>query len=55
MLKTVLTSSDSDQYSSAPKEISKFILLYMTGYFCMSVYVEKERSYARFIQLGVAC
>ena len=38
MLKIVLTSSESDQYSSAPKEISKFPLLYMTGYFCRSVY-----------------
>ena len=45
MLKIVLLSSESDQYSSAPKEISKFPLLYMTGYFCRSVYIytkEKE-------------
>ena len=38
MLEIVLTSSESDQYSSAPKEISKFLLMYMTGYFCRSVY-----------------
>ena len=38
MLEIVLTSSESDQYSSAPKEISKFPLMYMTGYFCRSVY-----------------
>ena len=31
MLEIVLTSSESDQYSSAPKEISKFPLMYMTG------------------------
>ena len=40
MLEKVLTSSESDQYSSAPKEISKFPLMYMTGYFCRSVYIE---------------
>ena len=39
MLEIVLTSSESDQYSSAPKEISKFPLMYMTGYFCRSVYM----------------
>ena len=39
MLEIVLTSSESDQYSSAPKEISKFPLMYMTGYFCRSVYI----------------
>ena len=38
MLEIVLTSPESDQYSSAPKEISKFPLMYMTGYFCRSVY-----------------
>ena len=38
MLEIVLTSSESIQYSSAPKEISKFPLMYMTGYFCRSVY-----------------
>ena len=40
MLEIVLTSSKSDQYSSAPKEISKFPLMYMKGYFCRSVYIE---------------
>ena len=39
MLEIVLTSSESDQYSSASKEISKFPLMYMTGYFCRSVYM----------------
>ena len=39
MLEIVLTSSESDQYSSAPKEISKYPLMYMTGYFCRSVYL----------------
>ena len=39
MLKIVLTSSESDQFSSAPKEILKFPLMYMTGYFCRSVYI----------------
>ena len=39
MLEIVLTSSESDQYSSAPKEISNFPLMYMTGYFCRSVYI----------------
>ena len=39
MLEIILTSSESDQYSSAPKEISKFPLMYMTGYFCRSVYI----------------
>ena len=38
MLEIVLTSSESDLYSSAPKEISNFPLIYMTGYFCRSVY-----------------
>ena len=38
MLEIVLTSSESDQHSSAPKEISKFPLVYMAGYFCRSVY-----------------
>ena len=38
MLEIVLNSSESNQYSSAPKEISKFPLMYMTGYFCRSVY-----------------
>ena len=33
------TSSESDQYSSAPKEISKLPLMYMTGYFSKSVYI----------------
>ena len=41
MHEIVLTSSESDQYSSAPKEISKFPLMYMTGYFCTSVQVVK--------------
>ena len=40
MLEIVLTSTESDQYSSPPKEISKFPLMYMTGYFCMSVYID---------------
>ena len=40
MLEIALTSSESDQYSSAQKEISKFPLMYMTGYFCRSVYDE---------------
>ena len=35
----VLTSSEADQYSSTPKEISKLPLMYMTGYFCRSVYI----------------
>ena len=39
MLEIVLTSSESDQYSSAPKDISKFPLVYMTVYFCRSVYI----------------
>ena len=39
MLEIVLTSSESDQYSSTPKEISKFPLIYMTSYFCRSVYI----------------
>ena len=38
MFEIVLTSSESDQYSSALKEISKFPLMYMTGNFCRSVY-----------------
>ena len=37
-----LTSSESDQYSSAPKEISKLPLMYMTGYFCRSVYIDEH-------------
>ena len=40
MLEIVLTSSESDQYSSASKDISKFPLMYMTGYFCRSVYID---------------
>ena len=43
MLEIVLTSSESDQYSSAPKEISKFPLMYMTGNFCRSVYIYMVR------------
>ena len=43
MLEIVLTSSESDQYSSAPKEISKFPLMYMMGYFCRSVYIERTQ------------
>ena len=39
MLKIVLTSSESNQYLSAPNEISEFPLVYMTGYFCRSVYI----------------
>ena len=39
MIETFLTSSESDQYSITPKEISKFPLMYMTGYFCRSVYI----------------
>ena len=35
----ISTLSESDQYSSAPKEISKLPLVYMTGYFCRSVYI----------------
>ena len=35
----VLTSSDSDHYSSTPKEMSKIPLMYMMGYFCRSVYI----------------
>ena len=38
MLEIVLTSPESDPYPSAPTEISKFPLMYMTGYFCRSVY-----------------
>ena len=38
VLEIVLTSSESDRYSSAPKEISKLSLTHMTGYFCRSVY-----------------
>ena len=34
-----LTSSESDQYSSTQKEMSKLPLKYMTGYFCRSVYL----------------
>ena len=48
MLETFLTSSESDQYSSTPKEISKFPLMYMTGYFCMSVY--KHTDYGHCLQ-----
>ena len=40
MLEIILTSPESDQYSSAPTEISKFPLMYMTGYFCRSVYIK---------------
>ena len=43
MLEIVLTSSESDQYSNATKEISKFPLIYMTGYFCRSVYVLEQK------------
>ena len=39
MLETFINSSESDQYSSTPKEISKFPSMYMTGYFCRSVYI----------------
>ena len=39
MLEIVLTSCESDQYLSAPKGISKFPLMYMTDYFCRSVYI----------------
>ena len=46
MLEIVLTSPESDQYSSAPKEISKFPLMYMTGYFCRSVYINHFHSSA---------
>ena len=42
MLEIVFTSFESDQYSSAPKEISKFPLMYMTGYFCRSVYISQS-------------
>ena len=38
MLEIVLTSSESDQVWRAPREISKFPLMYMTDYFCRSVY-----------------
>ena len=34
----VLTSSESDQYSSTQKEISTIALQYLIGYFCRSVY-----------------
>ena len=44
MLEIVLTSSESDQYSSAPKEISNIPLMYMTGYFCRSVYEGVSKS-----------
>ena len=40
MLEIVLTSSESDQYSSVPKEILKFPLMYKTGYFCRAVYID---------------
>ena len=39
MIEIVLNSPESDQYSSASKEISKFPLMYITGYFCRSVYL----------------
>ena len=38
----VLTSSESDQYSSAQKEISKLPFKYIMGYFCRSVYYNFE-------------
>ena len=44
MLEIVLTSTESDQYSSEPKEITKFPLMYMTGYFCRSVYDKHVRN-----------
>ena len=44
MLEIVVTSPESDQYLSVPKEISKFPLMYMTGYFCRSVYVAKTKA-----------
>ena len=50
MLETFLTSSESDQYSSTPKEISKFPLMYMTGYFCRSVCI-----YIYIMDLSVSC
>ena len=43
MLEIVLTSSESDEYSSTPKDISKFPLVYMTGYFCRSVYNKQKK------------
>ena len=50
MLEIVLTSSESDQYSSAPNKISKFPLMYMTGYFCRSVFISE---YVRIVFLYV--
>ena len=47
MLEIVLTSSESDQYSSAPKEMSKLPLMYTTGYFCRSVYIGVAVSFTK--------
>ena len=48
MLETVLNLSESDQYPSTPKEISKFPLMYMTGYFCRSVYIHTNSIYSSY-------
>ena len=45
----VLTSSESDQYSSAQKEMSKLPLKYMTGYFCRPVYVLQTKALISFM------
>ena len=45
MLEIVLISSESDQCSSVSKEISKFPLMHMTGYFCRSVYYSSLNKY----------
>ena len=55
MLEIVLTSSESGQYSSAPKEISKFPLMYMTGYFCRSVYNNYSYNCSLMIEFETKC
>ena len=54
MLEIVFISSESDQFSSAPKEISKFPLMFMTFFFfCRSVYINKyylRKTYVFFIK-----
>ena len=39
VLETILNLSESVPYASTPKEISIISLMYMTGYFCRSVYI----------------
>ena len=52
----ILTSSESDQYSSAQKEISNFKvpLKYMTGYFCRSVYFSLHYLFMNILDLQYA-